>query len=156
MVARFFNTVGPRQVGDYGMVLPRFVGAAIRGRPLDVHGDGRQSRCFCDVRDVAAVLPRMLGEPSCHGGVFNVGSDRSITIRELAELVVRVTGSASAVRPVPYDAAFGPGFEDLRQRRPDLRRLRTAVGFEPGISLEKTIADVARWMTLSGAAEAAA
>ncbi len=156
VVARFFNTVGPRQVGDYGMVLPRFVGAAIRGRPIEVHGDGRQSRCFCDVRDVAAALPRMLNEPACRGGVFNVGSDRSVTIRELADLVVRVTGSASAVRLVPYAEAFGPGFEDLRQRRPDLRKLRAAIGFEPRITLEQTVADVARWMTLTGATEAAA
>jgi len=156
VVARFFNTVGPRQIGDYGMVLPRFVGAAIRGRPIDVHGDGRQSRCFCDVRDVATVLPRMLGERACHGGVFNVGSDRPVSIRDLADLVVRVTGSASPVRLIPYADAFGPGFEDLRQRRPDLRKIRDAVGFEPGIALEKTVADVARWMTLSGSAEAAA
>jgi len=156
VVARFFNTVGPRQIGDYGMVLPRFVGAAIRGLPIEVHGDGRQSRCFCDVRDVAGALSRMLGEPACRGGVFNVGSDRPVTIRELADLVVKVTGSASPVRLVPYADAFGPGFEDLRQRRPDLRRLRGAVGFEPRVSLERTIADVARWMTLTGATEAAA
>ncbi len=156
VVARFFNTVGPRQVGDYGMVLPRFIGAALRGKPIEVHGDGRQSRCFCDVRDVAAVLPRMLGTGACHGGVYNVGSDRAVTIRELADLVVRVTGSASQVRMVPYADAFGPGFEDLRQRRPDLRKIRAAVGFEPRIALEQTVCDVARWLTLTGAAEAAA
>jgi len=156
VVARFFNTVGPRQVGDYGMVLPRFVGAALHNRPIEVHGDGRQSRCFCDVRDVAAVLPRMLGAQGCRGRVFNIGSDRPVTIRELADMVVRVTGSSSAVRLVPYRDAFGPGFEDLRQRRPDLSRIRGAVGFEPRFTLEQTVRDVARWVSLTSAAGAAA
>ena len=98
----------------------------------------------------------MLGAEACHGRVYNVGSDRAVSIRELAELVVRVTGSASQVRMVPYADAFGPGFEDLRQRRPDLRKIRAAVGFEPRIALEQTVRDVARWLTLTGAAEAAA
>ncbi len=146
VVCRFFNTVGPRQVGEYGMVLPRFVSAALAGRELVVHGDGGQSRCFCDVRDVTDVLPRLLGNHGCHGRVFNVGSDRSISVLGLAELVVRVLGSASRTRLVPYSEVFGAGFEDLRQRRPDLGRVRSAVGFEPKIGLEQTVRDVAEWM----------
>ncbi len=143
VVARFFNTVGPRQVGDYGMVLPRFVSAALAGRELEVHGDGTQSRCFCDVRDVSGVLPVLLGDASCAGRVFNIGSDRVISIRELADLVISQTGSKSAVRLVPYAQAFPPGFEDLAMRRPDLSRIRGAVGFEPRIPLDRTVRDLA-------------
>lgn len=151
VVVRLFNTVGPRQVGDYGMVVPRFVEAALEGEPLVVHGDGQQSRCFCDVRDVAELLPRVLGEPACRGRVYNVGSDAPISIRSLAELVVRTTGSRSAVRLVPYSDVYPVGFEDLRMRQPDLRRLRQAVGFEPRRTLEQTVLDIARDIQESGA-----
>ena len=143
VVARFFNTVGPRQVGVYGMVLPRFVAAATSGRPLRVFGDGAQTRCFCDARDVAPALPRLLGAPACHGRVFNLGSDRPISIRELAELVIRQTGSTSSITHVPYEEAYAAGFEDLTRRQPDLTRIREAIGFAPRISLEQTIADIA-------------
>ncbi len=143
VVARFFNTVGPRQVGEYGMVLPRFVKAAMNGEPLQVHGDGAQSRCFCDVRDVVKILPVMLGTSACFGRVFNLGSDVSIQIRALAELVCRTVGSTSAIEKLPYEEAFGAGFDDLRERRPDLTRLRNSVGFNPSISLEQTIRDLA-------------
>lgn len=145
VVARFFNTVGPRQVGDYGMVLPSFVAAVLQGRSPEVYGDGSQSRCFCDVRDVAPVLPRLLDAPACHGRIFNIGSDTPVTILELARTVARVLGSSVEPRLVPYDQAYGPGFEDLRQRRPDLARLRQAVGFSPRIPLEQTIRDL--WST---------
>ena len=145
-VARFFNTVGPRQVGDYGMVLPRFVGAALEGKPLPVYGDGSASRCFCDARDVVEALPRMLDEPSCAGQIFNLGSDRPVTIAELARMVISVTGSESSIRLLPYSEAYPAGFEDLRQRQPDLRRIRAAIGFAPRFSLEQTIADVASWL----------
>jgi len=143
VIARFFNTIGPRQRGNYGMVVPRFVAAALEGKPLRVFGDGRQSRCFCDVRDVVPVLPALLDDPACHGRVYNVGSDRDITILGLAEAVIRTLGSASTVQMVPYADAYPSGFEDLRQRRPDLARVRAAVGFEPKIPLERTIADIA-------------
>lgn len=145
VIARFFNTVGPRQVGDYGMVLPRFVLAAAAGQDLTVYGDGTASRCFCDVRDVAGLLPRMLAAEGCRGRVFNVGSDKPITIGDLANTVIRTIGSRSGVRRIPYSEAFGPGFEDLAQRQPDLRRLRSVLGFEPAIPLEQTIRDVAAW-----------
>lgn len=143
VVARFFNTVGPRQRGEYGMVLPRFVRAAVDGSPLQVYGDGSQSRCFCDVRDVVEVLPRLLAKRDCHGQVFNIGSDRSITIRDLADLVVKEVGSSSKVESVPYAKAYRQGFEDLGRRVPDLARVRGAVGFDPVFTLERTIRDVA-------------
>ncbi len=143
VIARFFNTVGPRQIGEYGMVLPRFVRAALDGSDLEVHGDGQQSRCFCDVRDVVKVLPRLLETPACAGGVFNVGREESITIRALAELVIRTLGSSSTIRLVPYEQAFAAGFDDLKVRQPDLTRIRTAVGFAPSISLTDTIRDLA-------------
>ncbi len=146
VVARFFNTVGPRQVGEYGMVLPNFVAAALRGEDLRVFGDGRQTRCFCDVRDVAEALPRLIGAPGCVGRVFNVGSDESISIGELAERVIRVIGSGSRVRFIPYDEAYAAGFEDLKRRVPDLTRVRQAIGFERRRTLEDTIRDCAAWM----------
>lgn len=143
VVARFFNTVGPRQTGRYGMVLPRFVEAALRAEPLRVFGDGKQTRCFCDVRDVVGVLPRLLDEPSAHGRVFNVGSDDPISIRDLAQLVIRTLGSSSKVELVEYDDAYPDGFEDLRHRKPDLSRLRSCVGFTPAHALVDTIRDLA-------------
>lgn len=143
VIVRFFNTVGPRQVGEYGMVLPRFVQAAIDGRDLEVHGNGMQSRCFCDVRDVVQALPRLLRDPACCGRVFNLGRDESITIRALAERVVQTLGSRSGIRMVPYEVAFSAGFDDLQVRQPDLTRIREAIGFTPSISLEQTILDLA-------------
>lgn len=143
VIARFFNTVGPRQIGRYGMVVPRFVEAALAGTPLEVHGDGRQSRCFCDVRDVVEVLPRMIASEKCRGRVFNVGREESIEIIELAELVRATLGSGSDIRLVPYAEAFGEGFDDLRHRRPNMERLRAALGFTPVIPLERTIQDIA-------------
>jgi UDP-glucose 4-epimerase len=156
VVVRFFNTVGPRQVGAYGMVLPNFVAAALSGADLLVHGDGRQTRCFCDVRDVVRALPKLLAAAGCRGRVFNVGADESISIADLARRVVAVTGSTSRVRTVPYEGAFSAGFEDLRQRQPDLRRIKAAIGWGPTISLDRTIADVAAHLLASGTVPAAA
>lgn len=142
VVARFFNTVGPRQVGAYGMVLPRFVSAAIQGKPLEVYGDGTQSRCFCDVRDVAEVLPRLLGNPRCAGRVFNVGSDKPVSIASLADHVIEIVGTDATKRLIPFEEAYGQGFEDLKRRQPDLSRIKSAVGFEPRVMLDQTIRDV--------------
>ncbi len=147
VIVRFFNTVGPRQVGEYGMVLPRFVRAAMAGEPIEVHGDGKQSRCFCDVRDAAPALIRLLETPECQGRVFNLGNDATIDILGLAEAVKSTLGSSSPIVMVPYDAAFGPGFDDLRRRQPDLGRIREAIGFEPRIPLEQTIRDIAAQIT---------
>lgn len=146
VVARFFNTVGPRQVGTWGMVLPRFVRAALDAAPLQVHGDGAQTRCFCDVRDVAGLLPELLETAGLRGRVVNVGHDEPISIVDLARLVVRTLDSKSRIDMVPYDRAFGPGFDDLRDRVPDLARLRGETGFRPRHALEQTIRDLAAAM----------
>jgi len=142
-IIRFFNTVGPRQVGRYGMVLPRFIAAARAGRPLEVHGDGQQVRCFCDVRDVVRALIELMQHRNLAGRVFNLGSDQPIGIAALAHLVCETLCSASEIHYVDYQTAFGSDFEDLRCRVPDLTRIREAIGFEPSISLEQTIMDVA-------------
>ena len=147
VIARFFNTVGPRQVGAYGMVLPNFVAAARKNIDIPVHGDGKQTRCFCDVRDVASILPTMVASPQCHGGVFNVGSDRPISMADLAQEVIATLSSRSTARLIPYDRVFGAGFEDLRQRQPDLLKVRSTVGFSPRRSLQETIRDLAAWMS---------
>lgn len=146
VVVRFFNTVGPRQVGDYGMVLPRFVASALKNEPLMVFGDGEQTRCFCDVRDTVRALPTLLAARACHGRVFNVGSDQPVSIAALARLVIKVLASRSEVTLAPYADAYPDGFEDLRQRRPDLARINEAIGFRPTISLEQTIQDIAQSM----------
>ena len=142
-IARFFNTVGPRQVSDYGMVLPRFVECALSEQDIQVLGDGTQSRCFCDVRDVVKVLPRMLDEDQCTGKVMNVGNDTPITINELAQTVRDVLKSSSDIVHVPYEKAYSPGFEDLQCRVPDLRLIRSTLQFESTIPLERTIHDLA-------------
>lgn len=143
VVVRLFNTVGPGQIGDYGMVLPRFVRAALEGRAIEVYGDGTQTRCFCDVRDVVQAFPALLDQPQALGRVFNVGSDQPISIYDLATTVVRTLASASSVRLVPYAEAYAPGFEDLRDRRPDLSRIRTLIGWQSRLPLDRTIRDVA-------------
>ena len=153
VVARLFNTVGPRQIGRYGMVLPRFVAAAVAGQPLKVFGDGEQVRCFCDVRDVAQALIDLLGAPGAHGRIFNVGSDQAISILDLARLVVATLGSQSPIELVPYEEAYGPGFEDLRRRVPDLARLREAIAFEPGHDLQSTILAVAESLNTAGSTQ---
>lgn len=143
VVARFFNTVGPRQLGSYGMVLPRFVQSALNNQPLRVFGDGQQSRCFCDVRDVVAVLPKLMACNDAHGKVMNIGSDRSVSIQELAKRVIKVTGSESTIEHVDYSDAYPAGFEDLRHRKPDLTRLRSFVEFDYKYTLDDTIRDLA-------------
>lgn len=147
VVTRFFNTVGPRQVGDYGMVLPAFVSAALEGREIQVYGDGTQSRCFCDVRDVVPALLRIMDTPNAYGQVVNLGGDQPISIRDLAARVVETLRSRSEIRSIPYDRAYGPGFEDLQRRQPDLTKARELIGFAPQIPLERTIRDIAEDIT---------
>jgi UDP-glucose 4-epimerase len=147
VVARFFNTVGPRQVGEYGMVLPRFVERALRNDAIEVHGDGEQSRCLCDVRDVARALPKMLSTRTCHGEVINTGSDERISMLELARTVIATLDSSSEIRMIPYERVYGSNFEDLRHRVPDLSKIRRLIGFTPEIPLRKTILDLAAALT---------
>jgi UDP-glucose 4-epimerase len=142
VIVRLFNTIGPRQVGRYGMVVPRFVARAVANQPLDIYGDGSQTRAFCDVRDVARALADLLACPDAPGRVFNVGSEREITINELADRVIALTGSTGGKRRTPYEAVYGEGFEDPPHRLPDISRLRKAIGFEPRHSLDQTLTDV--------------
>ncbi len=139
---RFFNTVGPRQIGRYGMVLPRFVQAAHQGSTLRVFGDGSQTRCFCDGRDVAKALPKLMRSSHRAHHVYNLGSDRPISIRELAELVLTTLDSNANLELVPYARAYPSGFEDLRHRKPDLDRIHSAIDFSPAYTLEQTILDL--------------
>ncbi len=143
VIVRLFNTVGPRQVGQHGMVLPRFVECALKNLPLEVHGDGSQTRCFCDVRDVVPSLVSLLQSESALGKVVNIGSDRELTLRELAETVNRTLASTAGIRFIPYHDALGPGFEDLPRRRPALETIRSLIQFTPRITLEQTILDLA-------------
>jgi len=143
IVARLFNTVGPRQTGQYGMVVPTFVSRALADEPLVIHGDGTQSRCFAHVLDVVEALAALSQTREAFGQVINVGTDREVTIRELAERVLHVTGSRSEIRYVPYAAAYGEGFEDMRRRVPSLVKLRRLVGKVPERSLDEIIRDVA-------------
>ncbi|MCI0341549.1 MAG: GDP-mannose 4,6-dehydratase [Planctomycetales bacterium] len=142
VIVRLFNTVGPRQVGHYGMVVPRFVEQALAGGPLTVYGDGEQSRCFCDVSDVVEALVRLVATPAAEGRVFNVGSDREISIQGLAERVVALVNPGVAIERVPYDQAYEAGFEDLRRRVPDLARIGETIGWKPTKSLDEIIGRV--------------
>lgn len=139
VVFRLFNTVGPRQVGHYGMVLPRFVQWALKGEPLQVFGDGTQSRCFCNVRDVVDAIHRLEITPGTLGEVFNIGNNEEITIGDLARRVIARTGSASEIVHVPYEKAYEPGFEDMQRRVPDVSKIRQVTGWEPTTSLDQTI-----------------
>ena len=142
-IVRLFNTVGPRQTGQYGMVVPRFVEAALAGEPLTVYGDGEQRRCFVHVLDVVEGLVRILEQPACCGQIINLGSDREISINDLAKLVVEVTGSRSVIRHVPYSAVYGEGFEDMLRRVPCLERAARLIGYNPIRDLRSVVADVA-------------
>lgn len=142
VVARLFNTVGPRQTGRYGMVVPTFARQAVSGEPLTVYGDGTQRRCFTHVQDSVRALAALMQCPAAVGGVFNVGSQEEVSIMSLAERVKAAAGSSSPIRLVPYDEAYEEGFEDMPRRVPDLSRIKAAVGYEPTRSLDDIVADV--------------
>lgn len=141
-IVRLFNTVGPRQVGMYGMVLPRFVEAAMRHEPLMVYGDGSQTRCFCHVSDVVGAMVKLFKTPGAVGQVFNLGSDEEISIEELGRRVIRLAQSRSEIRHIPYEQAYGRSFDDLPRRVPRLDRIRATIGFEPRYTLEQIIQSV--------------
>lgn len=141
VVARLFNTVGPRQSGEYGMVVPRFVRAALRGEPLEIHGDGSQTRCFCHVQDTIRALNGLM-QGGGSGEIYNVGSPNRIGILELAQRVIELSGSASGTHHVPYDEVYGQGIEDMLHRIPSVEKIRAATGWEPRRSLEEILADV--------------
>jgi UDP-glucose 4-epimerase len=139
VIARLFNTVGPRQTGRYGMVLPRFIAAAKEGEPLRVYGDGQQSRCFCYVNDTVEALMRLQNQSAARNEVFNVGGTEEITIRDLAATVIEVLNSKSKIEFVPYHEAYAPGFEDMRRRKPVVEKLARVTGFRPATPLRRII-----------------
>ncbi len=144
VVARLFNTVGPRQTGRYGMVIPRFISQGLKGEPITVFGDGEQSRCFAHVSDVVGALVALMKEPGALGQVFNIGNDEEVTIRALAERVRTLTGSRSEIRLVSYGEAYTAGFEDMMRRVPDLTKIRSLIGYRPSRNLDDILRDVRR------------
>jgi UDP-glucose 4-epimerase len=142
VIVRLFNTVGPRQTGRYGMVLPRFVEAALRQEPLRVFGDGTQTRCFCHVADTVRALVALMDNREATGRIFNVGTDVPISIRDLARKTIELAESSSGIEFVPYDEAYGPGFEDMQHRMPDTAALRELTGWIPRNNLDQIICEV--------------
>jgi len=156
IVVRFFNTVGPRQTGRYGMVLPNFVKRALRNEPIEVYGDGKQSRCFCDVRDTIEGLLRLVPLERAIGEVINIGNTEEVTIEDLAKMVRQQTDSSSPIHYVPYDKAYEPGFEDMMLRVPSIDKLCALTGFPPQTSLTEIIDRVATYYRQKEAPLAAA
>ena len=154
VVVRLFNTVGPRQTGQYGMVVPRFVHAAMKNETITVHGDGTQQRCFGHVHDVVGGLVKVLETPECFGQVINLGNDDEVSILGLADKAITVTGSSSEIKFIPYEEAYGDGFEDMRRRVPNLSKAKRLVGYQPTRTLDDIINDVAAEFRSSSAASA--
>jgi UDP-glucose 4-epimerase len=146
VIVRLFNTVGPRQSGQYGMVIPRFVAAALAGRPLEIHGDGTQTRCFCHVQDTIRALVDLMDATQISGEIYNVGSTERITISGLAERVLALTGSDSTLVPVPYDEVYGQGIEDMLHRQPAIEKVESAIGWRPTLGLEEILRDVVHYV----------
>jgi len=146
-LVRLFNTVGPRQVGNYGMVLPRFVGAALKNEPLSVYGSGDQIRCFCHVLDAVRGLLLVIDSDKAVGQVFNVGNNQQISIMELAKKVIEITGSKSSIEKIAYEKAYPEGFEDMQRRVPDISKIRQVLGWFPEINLDQIIKDIAAFNT---------
>jgi len=142
-IVRFFNTVGPRQVGNYGMVVPRFVIAALKNQPLQVYGNGDQIRCFCHVNDAVRALLLVIDSDKADGQVFNVGNNSQISIMELAKKVIEITGSKSRIEKIAYEKAYPEGFEDMQRRVPDISKIKQVLGWEPKINLDQIIKDIA-------------
>jgi UDP-glucose 4-epimerase len=139
VIVRLFNTVGPRQTGQYGMVVPTFIKQALLHRPITIHGTGEQSRCFAEVSDVVRALIALMDHPGAVGEVFNIGSDEEVTIRALAERVKSLTGSSSEIITIPYEQAYGEGFEDMPRRVPDISKVNELIGYRPTKSLDEIL-----------------
>jgi UDP-glucose 4-epimerase len=142
-IVRFFNTVGPRQVGHYGMVVPRFVSAALKNEPLSVYGSGDQIRCFCHVDDAVRALLLVMDSDKAVGEVFNIGNNQQISIMELAKKVIEITGSSSSIEKLAYENAYPEGFEDMQRRVPDISKIKQVLGWSPEINLDQIIKDIA-------------
>ena len=139
VVVRFFNTIGPKQTGQYGMVVPKFIKSALLNNPITVFGDGTQSRSFTYVKDAVRAVLLLMDKPEAEGDVFNIGDGREITILELAKKIKKMTNSSSAITFVPYDDAYGKGFEDMERRAPDISKIRKFIGYEPSINLDQVL-----------------
>ena len=146
-IIRLFNTVGPRQVGDYGMVLPRLVRTALDNQPLPIYGTGEQTRCFCHVFDVVIAILLVMDSDKSIGEVFNIGNDQQISIMDLAEKVIEITSSKSEIKKIPYSEAYPEGFEDMQRRVPDISKIKNALGWSPEIGLDQIIRDIADFHT---------
>ena len=150
IIVRLFNTVGPRQTGAYGMVIPRFVSQALKGEALTVYGDGSQSRCFVHVQDAVNALVKLTQNPKAPGEVFNIGSQEEITIKALAEEVIRLAESKSRIIYIPYDEAYEQGFEDMQRRVPDISKIQNLIGYKPTASLEGILKSVIEYFRNKG------
>ena len=142
-IVRFFNTVGPRQLGNYGMVVPRFVNAALKGEALSVYGSGEQIRCFCHINDAVKGLLLVMDSDKAVGEVFNVGNNQQISIMELAKKVIEITGSKSTIEKIAYEKAYPQGFEDMQRRVPDISKIKQVLGWSPELNLDQIIKDIA-------------
>ena len=142
-IVRFFNTVGPRQLGNYGMVVPRFVNSALKGEALSVYGSGEQIRCFCHINDAVSGLLLVMDSDKAVGEVFNVGNNQQISIMELAKKVIEITGSKSTIEKIAYEKAYPQGFEDMQRRVPDISKIKTVLGWSPQLNLDQIIKDIA-------------
>ncbi|MCO6512211.1 MAG: GDP-mannose 4,6-dehydratase [Aridibacter famidurans] len=152
VVVRLFNTVGPRQTGQYGMVVPRFVKAAMDNEPITVHGDGSQSRCFGHVADIVDGLVKTLENPDCFGEVINLGNSEETSIKSLAEKAIEMTGSTSEIKYIPYEEVYGEGFEDMQRRVPSLEKAARLIGYKPTRTLDDIINDVSLEFSANAAA----
>ena len=144
-IVRFFNTVGPRQIGNYGMVVPRLVSGALNQQPLEVYGSGQQIRCFCHIEDAVRALLLVMDSDKAIGEVFNVGNNHQISIMELAKKVIEITKSTSTIEKIPYEKAYPEGFEDMQRRVPDISKIKQVLGWEPEIDLDQIIKDIAAY-----------
>lgn len=142
-IVRFFNTVGPRQVGHYGMVVPRFVEAALKNEPLSIYGSGEQIRCFCHISDVIRALLLVIDSDQAVGEVFNVGNNQQISINQLADRVISLLGSKSKIKRITYEDAYPQGFEDMQRRVPDISKIKRVLGWSPQLDLDQIIKDIA-------------
>ena len=146
IIVRLFNTVGPRQTGAYGMVMPRFISQALKNEPITVYGTGKQSRCFVHVKDVVKALTKLIEEPKAVGEVFNIGSQEEITIEQLAKEIVKITKSNSKIEFIPYEKAYEEGFEDMQRRVPDITKINNLIGFRPTYALPEIIEDIVKYL----------
>lgn len=153
VIGRFFNVVGPRQVGNYGMVVPRFIDQALAGGPIVVYDDGRQVRCFAHVREVVDTIITLMNTPAAHGGIFNIGSDQPVSVQQLAERVRDVVNPKVAIDYLPYSQAYGNDFEDVRRRVPDVSRLKQTIGRSPSLPLDEILHDILAWKRSQAARE---